>query len=279
MSPVCAVSVKTGHGTAAFPFWKNYARQLWQTINESGCTGSYFHTGTAIHCWISFLVVLLNPDCSVLECHLLVTVNVIFLSQSWEGSVILKFLISKCRTQPILEPTLHKNFPWKSSCGMSQIAQTSWRSPLQNQGDPVREEDGQRWMEKQHLFIYSEKTPCTEMPIQKHLGQHITNELAFFSHFSIPTLRSYNTLEEIKKGRHTLQSSQEVTCWEQQHLLNSQCLWHCKSTPPLQVQPQTQTSTCLMVTADNHCNQTGHWSSQRATSFQGEPWLYWPIIS
>lgn len=35
-------------------------------------------------------------------------------------------------------------------------------------------------MEKQHLFIYSERTPCTEMPTQKYLGQHITNELGIF---------------------------------------------------------------------------------------------------
>lgn len=97
---------------------------------------------------------------------------------------------------------------------------------------------------------------------------------AFFCYFSIPTLRSYNTLEEIERGRHTLQNSQEVPCWEQQQFLNNQCLWHSKSKSPLQMQPQTQTSTCLMVTVENHYNQTGHWSSQRAISFQGEPWLY-----
>lgn len=174
MSPVCAVSVKVGHRTAAFPLWKNYATQLWQIINDPGRTGSYFHTGTAIHCWISFLVCAPEfwllcfgmPPIGDSKCNFSVTsirrLNYFELFNKQMQNTTHSRLT-------ILEPTLHKNFHWKSSCGISQIAQTSWRS-LQNQVDPVREMDGQRWMEKQHIFIYSEKPSCTEMPTQKHLG-------------------------------------------------------------------------------------------------------------
>lgn len=130
MCPVSAGSVKTGHGTAAFSFWKNYATELWQIISDPGHAGSYLHTDTTMHCWVTFLCMLLNPDCSALECHLLVTLNAIFLSQAWEGPIILNFFNKQLQNTThsrltLLESILNKNFHWTSSCGMSQIAQTS----------------------------------------------------------------------------------------------------------------------------------------------------------
>lgn len=113
---------------------------------------------------------------------------------------------------------------------MSQIAQISRRSPLQNPADLLEKRmarDG--W--KSNIFSFTVKK-CLSQKCQPKSIRGSTSQLnwAFFCYFAIPKPRSYNTLVEIlaikrqKKGRHTLQKSQQVPRWKQQQFLNCQCL-------------------------------------------------------
>lgn len=158
-----------------------------------------------------------------------------------------------------LDPTLNKNFHWKSSCGMSQIAQISRRSPLQNPADLLEKRmarDG--W--KSNIFSFTVKK-CLSQKCQPKSIRGSTSQLnwAFFCYFAIPKPRSYNTLEEIvaikrkKKKEGTLyRSLNKSLAGSSNNSWTVSASWHCKSKPPLWMQPQIQTSTCLTVTVEKH---------------------------
>lgn len=159
-----------------------------------------------------------------------------------------------------LDPTLNKNFHWKSSCGMSQIAQNFPKVSSAEPSRSVREEDGQRWMEKQHLFIYGEKTPYTEMPAQKHLGQHITTELGIFlllchsqaQKLQHPGRNTSNQKKKKKKEGTLYRSLNKSLAGSSNNSWTASASWHCRSKPPLRMRPQIQTSTSLTVTVEKH---------------------------
>lgn len=145
----------------------------------------------------------------------------------------------------LLDPHLIKTSTGKAVVGLSQMAQTSWRSPLQNQSDTAREEDGQRWMEKQHLLIYNEKTPCTEMPTKKHLGPAHHKWIGHFS-ITLPFPHSEVPLEKkkIKKRK------SHFTEFSRSPLLEAAAVLELPmpaGTANLEMQVQTQTSTCWLL--------------------------------